>query len=143
MSEFLDRMHEVVKHVRQAQDLMARGPLEYYFGKLVEHSDALLTKFSPIKEGERAVIVQQPKLTGGWSGMEHTLYRGATGRVRSVDYCDGKFVFEFVPDAEYWIDSSGNKQPVTTRHSYSLSEKILVRCPDQGDECGEARKGTE
>ena len=143
MSEFLKRMQDVVQHLRKASDLMANGPLEYYFDKLVQHSEALLTKFSPIKEGEQAVIVKQPKLTGGWAGMEHTLYRGATGRVQSVDYRDGKFWFDFVPDVEYWKDHYGNKHLSERRHAYHLSETEIVRCPDQGSDATEARKGTE
>lgn len=118
-------MKEAAGLIRKAQDIMSKGPLDYYFAKLVEHSQALLTQFSPLKVGDRAVIIKEVPCTGGWNGYERTLQIGATGRITEVDYYDGRFVLSFVPDHEYWTDHKGGVHESENHHSFSLSETYL------------------
>lgn len=137
-SEFIQRMKEAVGHIAKARDIMSQGPLDYYLGKLVEHSEALLTRFAPLKIGQPVVIVGKIKCEGGWAGCKRTLAMGATGTVSSVDYCDGRFVFEFVPDHEYWTDRDGVEHEATVPHTYSLGDDKLAARPTEPDAAAHA-----
>lgn len=121
-----DRVKEAVGHIRKARDLMANGPLDYYLEKLAEHSEALLTKFSPIKEGEKAVIVKEIRCENGWRNCHKTLAVGAIGTVRDVDYDRGRFVFGFLPDKEWWADHEGNWHEAKNPHIYHLTEDQIT-----------------
>jgi hypothetical protein len=106
-SEFIDRMKQVTDHLTQARRLMDSGPLDYYLVKLVEHSEALLTKFAPFKVGDRACIVQPVPCPGGWAHSAKSLEVGAVGTISDVDYRDGDFVFGFVPDTQFYLSREG------------------------------------
>lgn len=127
LPDFIERMKEGIKHIQQAQSIFARGPLDYYLVKLVEHSEALLTRFSPIKNGERAIIVRKIKCEGGWSGSEKNLAVGVEGLVVDVDFCEGGFVYTFVPDVQMYRDHEGNYKEKTSKSSYCLREKYLCK----------------
>lgn len=127
LPDFVERMKAGVKHIRQAQDIFTRGPLDYYLIKLVEHSEALLTRFAPIKKGDRAIIVKKIKCEGGWSGSEKDLAVGVEGEVIDVDYSDGEFIYRFVPDVQMYRDHEGNYKDKTSKSSYGLREKYLHR----------------
>jgi hypothetical protein len=103
-NEFIDRMKQVADHLAQARRLMDSGPLDYYLVKLVEHSEALLTKFAPFKAGDRACIVQPVPCPGGWAHSAKSLEVGAVGTISDVDYRDGDFVFNFAPDVQFYLD---------------------------------------
>ena len=102
-SESIDRMKQVADHLAQARRLMDSGPLDYYLVKLVEHSEALLTKFAPFKVGDRACIVQPVPCPGGWAHSAKSLEVGAVGTICDVDYRDGVFVFNFTPDVQFYL----------------------------------------
>ena len=125
LPDFVERMKTGVKHIQRAQDIFTRGSLDYYLIKLVEHSEALLTRFAPIKKGERAIIVKKIKCEGGWSGSEKNLEVGVEGTVVDVDYGDGGFVYTFVPDVQMYRDQHGNYKDKTNKSSYCLREKYL------------------
>jgi len=127
LPDFVERMKSGVKHIKQAQEIFERGPLDYYLIKLVEHSEALLTRFAPIKKGERAIIVKKIKCEGGWSGSEKNLEIGVEGEVVDVDYRDGGFIYMFVPDVQMYRDHEGNYKDKTNKSSYCLREKYLHR----------------
>jgi len=122
---FLPRMRQAVEHIKTARDLMSNGPLDYYLMKLCEHSEALLTQFSPIKAGGRAVIIREIECKNGWAGAERTLAVGAVGVVDAVDYVDGRFVFDFIPDRQWWKDDKGEWHEKDRKHSYCLSDRVL------------------
>ena len=124
--EFVDRMREVSEHLEKAQRVLAKGPLSYYLKKLAEQSEALLTRFTPIKIGERAIIVKHIKCEGGWEGAEMNLAVGVEGDIMNVDFCDGEFVFQFRPDVQKWRKrDDGTYHDRDTPTSYQLSEKYL------------------
>jgi len=127
LPDFVERMKTGVKHIQQAQDIFARGPLDYYLMKLVEHSEALLTRFAPIKKGDRAIIVKKIKCEFGWAGSEKNLEVGVEGTVVDVDYGDGGFMYIFVPDVQMYRDHEGNYKDKTSKSSYGLREKYLHR----------------
>lgn len=131
MSDFVNQMKEAVEHIRQAQAIFARGPLDYYLQKLVEHSEALLTKFSPLKVGQEARIVGNIKCDGGWQGAEKTLAIGNVGIVQNVDYIDGRFVCEFVPHRQWYkCPISREYHEKEYKHSYTLRQEILEALED-------------
>ena len=122
-------MKEAVGHLKKAKDILSVGPLDFYLLKLFEHSEALLTRFAPLKLGDKAVIVQKINCKNGWAGRERTLAIGATGAIGKVDYeaDSGGFVFDFVPDVEWWRDSAGVEHKSENPHSYLLGEKYLSK----------------
>lgn len=131
--EFVTLMRNAVSHIKQAQNILARGPLEYYLEKLAVHSEALLTRFAPFKVEDKAMIIRQPKCEGGWKGLESTLAVGAIGVISDVDYYDGRFMFDWVPDVEYWRDHDGVEHKCEgARHSYRLKEENLLRMDGEG-----------
>ena len=134
-SSFTDKMKLAIKHIEQARAIMACGPLDFYLEKLVNHSEALLTRFAPLKIGQKAIIVNKVECKNNWSGKEKTLALGATGTIDDVDFDDGKFFFGFVPDHDWWLDRDGNYNVCETKHSYCLSEQFLsaVPCVVQND----------
>ena len=129
MSNFTEQMKEAAEHLSKAQSIMARGPMEYYFAKLVEHSEALLSK-APLQSGDRAVIIKKIKCDGGWRGSEKTLGIGQVGTVRDVDFRNGKYTYEFVPDEE-WYEYNGEWKESESSHSYSLGENKLFKLEDE------------
>lgn len=126
---FIARMKEAIGHIEQARDIFAGGPLDFYLCTLVEHSEALLTRFAPLKVGQRAAIAEHIECRGGWAGREKTLAIGATGRISEVHYYDGAFWFDFVPDVEWWIDMFGKDKQLRSTHSYRLRDTKLAACP--------------
>ena len=123
--DFIEQMKAGVKYIKAAQDIFARGPLDYYLIKLVNHSEALLTRFAPIKKGDRAIIVKKIKCEGGWVGSEKNLAVGVEGTVCDVDYRDGGFVYDFVPDVQMYCDRDGNYKDKSSSSSYCLREVFL------------------
>jgi hypothetical protein len=100
-SEYIDRMKQVADHFQKARRLLDQGPLDYYFAKLVEHSEALLN-LSPFKDGDRACIIQEVSCPGDWSRTAKSLEIGAVGTIRGVDYSDGDFLLSFKPDLQFY-----------------------------------------
>lgn len=134
-TDFIQNMREAVRHLSKARDIMSRGPLDYYLAKLVEHSEALLDRYAPLKVGQRAVIARHIKCENGWAGCERTLAVGATGTIHSVDFDHGQFVFAFLPDKEWWVDSQGHERLADSPHTYRLSEKAVAAESDMGAKC--------
>lgn len=130
MPDFIERMKTAIDHLHKARDIFAKGPLDFYLETLVEHSEALLTKFAPLKVGQKAVISGHVKCTEGWKGCENTLRIGAVGTVSEVGYNKGRFWFGFIPDVETWKDSIGVDHISTSSHSYRLSEHQLSAVND-------------
>jgi len=124
-SIFIDKMKDVVRCINEAQNIMQSGPLSFYFEKLVTHSDALLSKFTPIPVGAKAIIIRQIECKGGWLGSEKTLAVGQIGTVISVDYDNNKFWFRFVPDKQWFKNNDGEYCEKKNLNSYHLSEHEL------------------
>jgi hypothetical protein len=133
--KFVAKMKEAVGYISKARDIFSSGPLDYYLAKLVEHSDALLTKFSPLKVGDHAVISSYIECKNGWIGSEKTLAVGQYGEVVDVDYSNGIFWITFVPYNQWWRDRNGNYHPKERKNSFCLkaSELTLVTKIKQGN----------
>lgn len=108
-SEFIDRMKKVASHLSEAQQLLSKGPLDYYFAKLVEHSEALMT-MAPFQVGDKVKIAKEVPCSGGWVYVARSLEVGATGEITAIDYKDGSFVFDFAPDRIYYHYRDDEKQ---------------------------------
>lgn len=127
MPYHINTMKEILHHLDEAQKILNKGPLDYYFKKLIEHSEALLTKFSPIKIGDKAIIVKKIDCSGGWKNCEKTLQIGSIGKVEDVDYSDGEFKYTFVPDYQWIEKDNGNYTLLNRKYSYLLKESELAR----------------
>ena len=125
MPDFTIRMNQALDHIYKAQQLFARGPLQSYLEKLVHQSEALLTRFSPIKIGGRAIIIKYIECTHGWKGSEQNLAVGVEGKVTNVDYQDNQFYYTFVPDVQKWRDRNGEYHDSDRASSYILGEQYL------------------
>ena len=125
-AECVEKMKRVVSHLNQAKAIMACGPLDYWLEKLVDHSEALIERFSPIKVGQRAKINVSVKCENGWRGCERDLAVGSVGSVVDVDFYKGKFWFDFVPDQQWWRANDGEYHVKERLNSYRLSESELV-----------------
>ena len=130
MNTTAEQIKAAAKLFEQAQSMLSSGPLNYYLQNLVDHSEALLTRFAPIKAGERAVIVRPIACTDGWTGCEKTLAIGQIGEVKTVDYRKGKFVFDFVPDKQWWRANDGNYQEKDGLSIFRLWEGQLQKIED-------------
>ena len=124
LPDFVSRMKDGVDHIKKAQQIFAHGPLDYYLVKLIEHSEALLTRFAPIKVGGRAIIVGKIPCDNGWKGSEKNLAVGVEGTVKNVDFLDGSFIYEFVPDVQMY-EHRGEYHESTRKASYNLWDKWL------------------
>ena len=116
---FVDKMKSAVEHVKAARDIVSSGPLMFYLENLIAHSEALMT-FCPFKIGDRAVISNEIKCPQGWKGQEKTLEIGQEGKVVGVDWYDGRFVVDFVPDKQ-WYMSYGSWVSVDNKRYFPLS----------------------
>lgn len=125
-TEQLEVVRNAHSQIRKALEAMDRGPFDYYLNQLAIHSEALLTKFAPIKKGARAVIKCAPECKNGWSGCEDTLAVGRIGTVRDVGYDERGFYFTWVPDFETYKNHEGRYLPSTSVHSYGLRETHLT-----------------
>jgi len=92
---------------------------------LLMHSQALLNKFAPIKEGGRAKIIKKIECKGGWRGSEETLKIGAEGEIVKVYYQNNKYYFDFMTDDQWYLDHGKVFQRTVQRYLYYLSEKYL------------------
>lgn len=121
MTTFTERITDALGHLDAAMSTFDAHELR----TLAEHSEALLTQFTPIKVGERAVIVAQPKCDNDWWNTSKTLEVGRTGRVTNVEYYGGRFVFTWVPDQEWLRGIDGEWVERQSRHTYCLTDKFL------------------
>ena len=122
--EFTTRMNKAVALLTEARDIFARGPLDFYLKKLIEHSGALLTRFAPFTIGQRVKVAKLIKCEGGWRGCEQMLAVGAVGKVYDIDYYDGKFRIDFCPDEQFYIYDGKRYEP-SLPHTYGLSADYL------------------
>lgn len=127
MPYHINTMKEILHHLDEAQKILNKGPLDYYFKKLIEHSEALLTKFSPIKIGDKAVIIKKINCDGGWKNCEKSLEIGSTGKVEDVDYINGEFKYTFIPDNQWYKHDDGSYKELTRKYSYLLKESELAK----------------
>lgn len=116
--------------------ILAGGPMDYYFRKLTESYDLLLSaRFAPFQIGDTVILTKAPKIDRsdhGWQPSKHFLIKGAVGKVTHVE-ADAKGFGAYVQfDDESWIDSmTGKITPIepTKRGNFWFHEDYLVRAP--------------
>lgn len=99
--------------------------------KQMTHTYKALYSLLPFDEGDRVVLVAQPKLQGTWSSCGHFLKPGEEGVVHSIEMSDGELSVNVIMDNETWIDSKGKKQPVTQKHTWYFPLSMVRKA-----ECG-------
>ena len=124
----IESLKEAMGHIRKAQAIFARGPLEFYLQRLIAHSEALMS-LAPIQVGEHAVIVRKVPCNGGWAGSHKTLAVGAVGRIVSVDW-DGGFIFTFLP-LRSWSKLHDGWREFPPRNTYCLRGRFLMPATDE------------
>lgn len=132
----LDNVRLGTAKLREAMELLSRGPLEYYLTELIAAHDLLMTRFAPFKTGDRVMLTKAPIMSAdhGWKPCAHFLVRGSTGTVVNADCGSKGFQFGVVFDDEsttvgYAIGDLkiGDRVPVSPerRHVFAFSESYL------------------
>lgn len=128
--EILNALSKAFNHLEQFDVLMRRGPGDYYIAKLLEYSEALLTRFSPFKIGDRTAIIEPPDCSGAWASHERSLRVGSVGTIRDVDYGKESFIYLWEPDVGYWRDSEGCWRESSSPVCFWVSEKHIAPSED-------------
>ena len=109
----LDNVRKAASLMREAQDLLSAGPLDYYLTEMAAAHELLMTRFAPFKVGDRVRLRAAPEIAEdvrpGWLGWKYLLVAGAAGTVVRADCGSRGFSFGVVFDA----DTSRNKGEFT------------------------------
>lgn len=92
----LDRVRKAAKMMREAQDMLSGGPLDYYLTEMAAAHDLLMTRYAPFKVGDRVRLKAAPEITG-WKSL---LVAGAPGVVSRADCGSRGFMFGVQFDAD-------------------------------------------
>jgi hypothetical protein len=130
MRDFTSEMRKVADHLESARKILTQGSLDYYFRKLVEHSEALMG-FAKYKIGDKAELKHDIPCTDGWVGSEKHLTKGTTGKIDSVDYANGHFIYYFKfllinPKMGISATVSGNTNTSPPRIALFLIQKFVL-----------------
>ena len=108
-SENIRRAAELME---QAHTLLARGPLAYYLTEMAAAHDLLMSRFSPLKVGDRVTLAKVPdyETAPGWQHCAHFLVVGATGVVKAAECGSRGFRFGVEFDDDSWIDNTGHER---------------------------------
>lgn len=100
----LDRVRKAAKMMREANDLLSAGPLDFYLTEMAAAHELLMTRYAPFKIGDRVRLKAAPEITEnvrpGWLGWKSLLVAGAPGFVVRADCGSGGFSFRVVFDAD-------------------------------------------
>lgn len=132
----LSNVKQAASLIREAQDLLGRGPLDYYLTELIGAHEYMLKRFAPFTVGDRVVLVKTPDFQNspGWRGREHFMVPGALCIVRKVECAATGFNIFVEFEDEAWIDNIGMEgrgpgtrvpTPPEKRHQFILSEDYL------------------
>ena len=133
----IDHVRKAAEKLKEAMDMFGRGPLDYYLRELVGAHDMLMSRFAPLKVGDRVVLTKAPdyKKAPGWSHSAHFLVPGAAGVVVDAGCGVHGFRFDVLFDDESWVDNSGYQRAKGSvvpmeperRHRYGFGEGWLER----------------
>ena len=100
----LDRVRKAAKMMREAQDLLSAGPLDFYLTEMAAAHELLMTRYAPFKVGDRVRLKAAPEITEnvrpGWLGWKSLLVAAAAGTVVRADCGSRGFTFSVVFDAD-------------------------------------------
>ena len=123
MDNLADTVSFALKQIEDAIGVLHSGPVAFGLKRLLEHSSALIG-MSPLGPGDRAEVCHAIDCDNGWASVSRSLDVGATGIVKSVDYEDGQFVCDWVPDVSWWCNCFGEWEQSARRYTFHL------RCAD-------------
>lgn len=110
---------------RALSQTMASGPSSYYFEKIMGYYEGCM-KAAKFKPGDRVTLKEDWNGdASGWAHCKHFLKQNEPAIVYAVDYHKGKYIYEIEFDNETWIDSKGEKKPVSSKHTFSFQQKAL------------------
>ncbi len=127
----IEKLKEAYRKMGEARDLLAGGPFEYTLDELVSCYELLMSRFSPLKVGDRIELSKTPKITPetapGWMSAKCFLVKGAEGTIVYAECGSNGFRYLVEFDNESWISSHDNEiHPITTsKGRYSFSENSL------------------
>ena len=100
----LDKVRKAAKMMRDAQDILSGGPLDYYLTELAAAHELLMTQYAPFKVGDRVRLKATPEITetvrDGWLHYKTLLVAGAVGVVVTADCGSRGFMFGIMFDAD-------------------------------------------
>ena len=100
----LDKIRKAAKMMRDAQDMLSHGPLDYYLTEMAAAHELLMKRYAPFKVGDRVRLKAAPEITEtvrfGWLGWKTLLVAGAPGVVSRADCGSRGFVFGVQFDAD-------------------------------------------
>src|SRR5262249_44635132 len=127
VKEAMTLMLEGFEKMAKANQVLGGGPHSYYAKRMVEYADVLYERYAPFKKGERAVICKQPDCDNDWRHHKQDLQKGAKCTVEHLEYYDGGWRIDVILDEETWIDMSGARHAVSSKHTFRLHEDELVK----------------
>lgn len=122
---------EFIEFYNACKELEKKVPQEFGWklNEVFSSYNSMFDRFCPFKVGDRVELAKTPIIgedsAPGWVGCKHFLIAGAKGVVRERGYCEDHFVFDVEFDNESWIDKEGKIAPVTLKHVFRFSEKML------------------
>ena len=100
----VDKVRKAAKMMREAQDILSGGPLDYYLLELASAHDLLMTRYAPFKVGDRVRLKAAPEITEsvrfGWLSHKTLLVAGAAGVVVTATCGSRGFMFGVMFDAD-------------------------------------------
>jgi hypothetical protein len=121
-------LENLQKAVRDLEGLQ----LPYQVGNLIAAYEMLVTRYAPLKVGQRACLVSDEGLNAvfapGWVGCFHFIQVGAACRVEEVSVIGGKWRFLVTFEQESWMGDDKQVHYVydPNRHWFSFGEQHLA-----------------
>lgn len=115
----IDKVRKAAALMREAQDLLSHGPLDFYLTEMAAAYDILMTRYAPFKVGDRVRLKDTPDINEavryGWLACKSLLVAGATGVIVRADCGSYGFFFGVVFDAD----------PAARKRHFSFSDGDL------------------
>ena len=85
----LDRIRKAARMMREAQEMLSGGPLDFYLTEMAAAYELLMTRYAPFRVGDRVRLKAAPEITNkvrpSWLYWKLLIVPGAQGVVVSAD----------------------------------------------------------
>lgn len=123
-------LKEAMHHYEAARNLLAHGPADYYFDRLIGAFIHMVERFSPFKVGDTAMLRDgyevDPIKSPSWLTATHFLKSGELCVIKSVDCDRNGFIYTVSFESESW---KGGKAPHA--HTFTFRETDLTLIQQQ------------
>jgi len=131
MTEVYAPFIAAMKKFAEAQELMSRGPGDFYVKQMVGAYIYLMENFAPFKAGDKVVLVKLlSPFPSGWAHCKHFIKIGAKCEVRHIICDENGFIVEVMFDDESWVDSAGGINPVEEFNKHTFTFRSDSFCED-------------